>query len=312
MDSSSVIITGGGGFVGRHLIAELQQKSSFSRILVFDTHVEHLPLGVEGYEVDITNPKTYQHILRDNNPAWIIHLAAVSSVGFAIDHPDITKTVNVFATEQLLEVSKKLGNETKFLIISSADIYGRVDLEIVPELPLSGAHPTNPYAQSKLDMEMMIEEKYNDRCIRVRPFPHIGPGQNKGFVTADFASQIAAIEKGDQDPVVSVGNLDAKRDFTDVRDVVRAYNLLLEKGRMGEVYHVASSQAHSISDVLATMLSMSSVAIEVSQDASRMRPSDTPILIGSAEKIFLETAWKPEISFETSLKDVLNDWRGRS
>lgn len=312
MNNGSVIITGGGGFVGKHLIAELQRKSAFSRILVFDTHVVNLPSDVEGYEVDIINLETYQHILRDSNPSWIIHLAAVSSVGFSIEHPDITKTVNVFATEQLLEASAKLGNETKFLIISSADIYGHVDANAVSELPLSQAHPTNPYAQSKFDMEKMIEEKYNDRCIRVRPFPHIGPGQGRGFVTADFASQVAAIEKGKQAPVIAVGNLDAKRDFTDVRDVVRAYRLLIEKGRMGEVYHVASSQARPISDVLTAMLSMSEVSIKVSQDVSRMRPSDNPVLVGSAEKIFLETAWKPEISFETSLKDILDDWRKRS
>lgn len=312
MDQGSVIITGGTGFVGKHLIAEFQKSAFFSRIILLDRSVENLPEGVEGHAVDITNPETYVDVLRDTNAAWVIHLAAVSSVGFSLQHKDMTRTVNVFATEDLLKQAIAVRADTKFLVISSADIYGNVDPVPLVELPLGMAHPTNPYGESKLEMERIIERDYNEHCIRVRPFPHIGPGQNTGFVTADFASQIAAIEKGKQSSQILVGNLEARRDFTDVRDVVRAYRLLIEKGVLGEVYHVASGRAHSIQDILDTLLGMSSISIQTTQDPSRMRPSDNPVLVGAIDKITEATGWKPEISLETSLKDILEDWRTRA
>lgn len=311
MKSGSVLITGGGGFVGRHLIAELQRHNSFSRIIVLDAKSQALPRGIEGHVVDITDSKTYTPIIQDAQPDWIIHLAAVSSVPFAIEHPELTRTVNVFATDHLIDTTLSVSPGAAFLVVSSADIYGSTGSEPVIELPLAQAHPLNPYAESKLEMELRIEEKYNNSCIRVRPFPHIGPGQATGFVTSDFASQIAAIEKGGHGSAIAVGNLDAKRDFTDVRDVVRAYRLLIEGGRKGEVYHVASSRAHTISEVLETLLSFSSASITVTQDPSRMRPSDNPVVVGSIEKIMREISWKPEISFRDSLKDILEDWRLR-
>ncbi|MDA1168933.1 MAG: GDP-mannose 4,6-dehydratase [bacterium] len=311
MTERSVIITGGLGFVGRHLIRELQSQASFSRIIILDRSIENLPLGVEGHAVDITNSETYADILRDTKPDWIIHLAAVSSVGFSLSHEDITRTVNVFATEELIKQTIVLVPTVKFLVISSADIYGVARSAPIVELPLSEANPTNPYGKSKLEMEQIIERDYNSYCIRARPFPHIGPGQNTGFVTADFASQIVAIENGKQPAEILVGNLDAKRDFTDVRDVVRAYRLLIEKGELGEVYHVASSRAYSIQFILDSLIALSSSEIHIKHDESRMRPSDTPVLIGDIQKIIAATGWKPEISLETSLKDILEDWRSR-
>ncbi len=318
MSQRSVVITGGLGFVGRHLIRELQAHASFSRIIVLDTTADNVPIKVEAHAVDITKPETYVDILRDASPSWIIHLAAVSSVGVSLANEDLTRTVNVFATEELLKQATAIDTDVKFLVISSADIYGKVDAAPLVELPLSQANPTNPYGKSKLEMEQIIEQNYNKYCIRARPFPHIGPGQHLGFVTADFASQIVAIEKGKftrrsggQSPEILVGNLEARRDFTDVRDVVRAYRLLIEKGTLGEVYHIASSRAYSISYVLDTLLAMSSSAIQVKQDASRMRPSDTPVLVGAIDKLTAATAWKPEIPIETSLKDILEYWRKR-
>lgn len=319
MANGSIIITGGTGFVGRHLIAQLQKHSSFSRIFVFDKAGENLPLGVIGHAVDIADSSTYIDALRDIRADWIVHLAAVSSVGFSLAHPAITRTINVFATEELIQQALSARSDTKFLIVSSADIYGVSSPTAISELPLSACHPGNPYAQSKFEMEQIIEEKYNQHCLRVRPFPHIGPGQRTGFVTADFASQIAAIEKGKftrriggHAPEIVVGNLEAKRDFTDVRDVVRAYRLLIEKGTLGEVYHIASSRAHSIQYVLDSLLALSSSAIHIKQDASRMRPSDTPVLIGDIQKITAATGWTPEIPLEKSLKDILIDWRNRA
>ncbi len=311
MESGSVLITGGGGFVGRHLIAELQRNNSFSRIVVLDAKEQDYPRGVEGRVCDIAQSSTYAPVIADVRPDWVIHLAAVSSVPFAIKHPELTRTVNVIATDQLIDTTLSVSPSASFLIISSADIYGSTSSDPVAELPLAKAHPLNPYAESKLEMERLIEEKYNASCIRVRPFPHIGPGQATGFVTSDFASQIAAIEKGIHGPTMLVGNLDAKRDFTDVRDVVRAYRLLIEEGRKGEVYHVASSRVHAISEVLEVLLSFSTASITVTQDPSRMRPSENSIVVGSIEKIMQETSWKPEIPFRDSLRDILEDWRSR-
>lgn len=311
MIGESIIITGGGGFVGRHLIAELQKSASFSRIIVFDRTSDGFPEDVEVHTVDIANPDTYTSLFQDIRPSWVVHLAAVSSVGFSLTHADLTRTVNVFGTETLIQRGLAARSDTKFLVISSADIYGHVSSSPLIELPLAQAHPTNPYGESKLEMERIIEDSYNEHCIRVRPFPHIGPGQSTGFVTADFASQIAAIEKGKQEPVLSVGSLTAQRDFTDVRDVVRAYRLLMERGLMGEVYHVASGQARSIQSILDMFLAISRVPITMYEDASRMRPSDNPVLVGSAEKIKKQTGWNAEIPLETSLRDILDYWRSR-
>lgn len=311
MENRAVIITGGGGFVGRHLIAELQSTKAFDRIIVFDRNIADFGSGVESYAVDITDIESKKDLIQDIQPAWVIHLAAIAGVGFSIEHPDITRTVNVFGTKSLLETTISASPATKFLVISSADIYGAVSSDPIPELPLTAAHPRNPYAESKLEMESLIEKEFNDRCIRVRPFPHIGPGQQRGFVTADFSSQIAAIEAGVQEPVISVGNLTAIRDFSDVRDVVRAYRLLLDRGILGEAYHVASGVGRNIESVLASLLAMSRVAIRTELDQSRMRPSDTPTVVGNADKLKMATGWSSVITFEQTLADVLNDWRNR-
>ncbi len=308
--ADTIAITGGNGFVGRHLIEEFRRHTD-ARLVVLDRHVSDLPPGVEGHEADMTDIATYAATLRGIKPDWIVHLAAVSSVGFSLANEDITRTVNVFGTKSLIEQALSFRSDTKFLIVSSADLYGKGGARPLPELSLSQAHPKNPYAQSKLEMEQMIEKSYNSHCIRVRPFPHIGPGQKTGFVTADFASQIAAIEKGKQDPVMLVGNLEAQRDFTDVRDVVRAYRLLMQGGSMGEVYHVASAKAHSIQTILDMLLGMSNVSIGIEQDSSRMRPSDIPILVGSIDKITKQVGWRPEISLSTTLHDTLEYWRSQ-
>lgn len=309
MENKTVIITGGNGFVGRHFIQEVQKNDFASRIIVFDTNIDELTQGVEGYKVDIIDIACVKDSIAEAQPAWIVHLAAIANVQFASDNPELTRTVNVFGTKQLLDTVLAVSPNTKFLIISSADIYGHAGSGPLSELQLIDVHPTNPYSQSKYEMEQMIEANYNEHCIRVRPFPHIGPGQKRGFVTADFASQIAAIEMGKQQPVIRVGNLTMQRDFTDVRDVVRAYRLLMEQGTLGEVYHVASGVARSIQGVLNALLEMSGVRITIQQDPVRMRTSDNPILVGDSTKLYEATSWTPVIPFEQSLHDILNDWR---
>lgn len=306
-----VVITGGNGFVGKHLLNELKKQWPEVRLVVWDKNIKNLSAGVWGVEVDITKPDTYISSLKEHQPVWIVHLAAIAPILAAIKDPELTFKVNTVATETLLkEISTKSSN-TKVLIISSADIYGIESTTPLSELPLDEARPRNPYAQSKLMMEKIIEKNFNHFVLRARPFPHIGPGQGRGFVTADFASQIAAAEQGKQEPVIRVGDLSTKRDFTDVRDVVRAYRLLMEKGKLGEVYHIASEKAVMISEILESLRTLAKVDVEVVEDADKIRPSDIKVIVGSAKKLKDETGWSPKISIDQSLKDILNWWRTR-
>lgn len=294
----SVVITGGRGFVGQYLADELRRECPEVKVVAWDRP-----------EVDITDPETYKHSLEELKPKWIVHLAAFSAVGESFKQAELVRQVNVEGTRKLLECIAAVSPDTRAIVASSADIYGFGTEEPLKELPLKEAKPKSPYARSKRDMEAMIEDNFNDRVIRVRPFPHIGPKQRMGFVTADFASQIAAIEKGSQLPVIKTGNLSARRDFTDVRDVARAYRLLLERGKTGEVYHVASGAAESIQTILDRLLGLSRVPVTVKPDPERLRPSDIPILVGDASKLKAATGWEPVIPLDQTLRDILEWWR---
>lgn len=326
---NTVIVTGGAGFVGRHLVTELAEHWRGARIIVWDKKLEGLPSHVEGVAVDITQPETYRQSLQKVQPDWVVHLAAIAAVPVALQNPALVREINVHGTQRLLEAVRKVSSNTKVFFVSTADIYGvskhTQSGRPIPELPLTEAAPKNPYAQSKYDAERIIEDSFSNQVVRVRPFPHIGPGQGLGFVTADFASQIAAIEAslpaaclpdgqgqaGKQLPVIKVGNLEAKRDFTDVRDVVRAYRLLLEGNYLGEVFHVASGRAVAIQSMLDMLLSLSNSSITVQQDPSRLRPSDNPVIVGDTTKLKKATGWMPRIPLEQSLRDALEDWRAR-
>ncbi len=322
MDRETVVITGGAGFVGRYLIEELRREEPRYSLVVWDRDISRIPEGVKAALVDITEPSSYRHHLKTLRPAWIVHLAAVTSVPASLRDPDLTRRVNVEATRGLLEAVERFSPATNVLVASTATMYDQGSAVPLLELPLAGMHPSDPYAQSKWEMERMIEEHFSKRVLRVRPFPHIGPGQSLGFVTADFSSQIAAIEARKQEPVIRVGNLEAQRDFTDVRDVVRAYRLLMGSGVFGEacpaaerergicgVYHVASGKAVSIRSVLDMLLSFSPVAVEVHEDPQRMRMMDILVLVGDARRLREVTGWQPQIPLECSLKDILTWWR---
>lgn len=330
MTEETVIVTGGNGFVGKYLVEELKREAPGTRVVVWDRSVEGLSDGVEGVEIDVVQPESYRESLQREQPVWVVHLAAVPSAALASQNGELAREVNVEGTRNLFREVERLSPGTRVMAVSSADIYGSTGLTTggqgastpLSELPLEEARPRNLYAQTKWEMERVIEEHFADMAIRVRPFPHIGPGQALGYVTADFASQVAAIESGRQKPILRVGNLEAKRDFTDVRDVVRAYRLLMEKGVYGEacsaaerergvcgVYHVASGKAVSIQDVLDRLLALSEADVKVEQDPKLMRPSDVPVLVGDAAKLKQATGWQPTISLDTSLKGILDYWR---
>jgi GDP-4-dehydro-6-deoxy-D-mannose reductase len=198
----------------------------------------------------------------------------------------------------------------RFLIISSSTIYdSKAPLPLTEDSPVE---PSSPYAVSKIAQEQMAHY-YHGRgfeSIIARPFNHIGPGQGPGFIVPDLAKQIIAAEKGGPQEIL-VGNLDAQRDYTDVRDIVRAYRLLLDKGRAGEIYNICSGQARSGHDILKGLLALTDCHPEVKQDAAKIRPSDNPLIYGSRQKLTDHTAWQPAIAIETTLADVINDWRSR-
>jgi GDP-4-dehydro-6-deoxy-D-mannose reductase len=221
---------------------------------------------------------------------------------------------NILAQLNLIQAFLNLGIQPRLLVVSSAEIYGPVHADQLPIREDAPLRPTNPYGVSKVAQDMLGLQYYLSHTlpiVRVRPFNHIGPGQSEGFVAVDFAIQIARIEHGLQAPVIRVGNLAAQRDFTDVRDVVRAYWLLMEKAVPGEVYNVASGQAYSIQYLLDVLLSYSTTPIEVQTDPARMLPIDVPVIRGDASRLRQATGWGVTIPFEQTLLDVLNDCRQR-
>ncbi len=312
-----IFITGAGGFVGGHLVEHLLTQPDLTiDAAVFDPpgqnpRLDGLP--VNQLQADLRDAELVDSLIETAQPDMIIHLAALADVGQSFKAPWRTFENNVLAQINLLEAVKKSCPQARVLVISSAEIYGAAGgaRGLDESTPFE---PANPYSVSKLTQDMLGLQYFISHhipVIRARPFNHIGPGQGKGFVTTDFASQIAAIEAGQREPVMFVGNLTAERDFTDARDVVRAYYLMLTQGQPGDVYNVGSGRAHSIQYLLDTLLSYSTVKIEVRQDPARMRPSDVPRRIGDAAKLRQRTGWEPIIPFEQSLLDILNDWRQR-
>ncbi|GAG14942.1 unnamed protein product, partial [marine sediment metagenome] len=231
-----------------------------------------------------------------------------SSVKKSFDYPELCKKINVQGTKNILESTLKTKISPRILIISSADIYG-----IPKKIPIPENHelnPVSPYAESRKEQEALCKE-YADKLkiIILRSFPHIGPGQLPIFVTADFSKQIAEIEKGINPPIMKIGNIKAKRDFTDVRDMVKAYLLAIEKCKPGEIYNVCSGNSYSIQEILDKQLSFSKVKIKLEHDPNRMRPSDIPELTGDNSKFKQATGWQPEITIDQTLKDLLDYWR---
>ncbi|MBN1202464.1 MAG: GDP-mannose 4,6-dehydratase [Anaerolineae bacterium] len=312
-----VLITGAGGFVGGHLVdLLLKQPELMLHAAVFfppgqNPRLDNRPISQQ--QLDLRDAEAACSIVETVRPDLLFHLAALADVGKSFKNPWETLENNIRAQVNLLQAVRTLKLDTRVLIVSSAEIYGPADIgEALDEN--TPFQPASPYSVSKVTQDMLALQYYLAHkmpIIRARPFNHIGPSQQGGFVAADFASQIAAIEAGQQEPVMYVGNLAAERDFTDVRDVVRAYYLMLTRGTPGQAYNVCSGQAHSIQYLLDTLRGYSTHPIEVRQDPARMRPSDVPRRLGDATKLRECTGWQPTISFEQCLLDILNDWRVR-
>jgi GDP-4-dehydro-6-deoxy-D-mannose reductase len=306
-----VLVTGATGFVGRHLGVLLAGEG----MDVFGTCFPDKPCPEDRQlaHLDLRDHAIGAWVERVR-PEWVIHLAAVSNVRKSWENRRETLETNLVGTQNLLEAVRRFAPSAKMLFVSSSDVYG---LRPPAEKHFQEADPfqaVNPYAYSKIAGELLcrfyLEVEKSDIVI-ARPFPHTGPGQAPDFVFSDWASQIVQAERGLAEPVIRVGNLEVRRDYSDVRDVVRAYLGLMRRGRRGEVYNICTGRAVSLRDVLETLLSLAQKFIRVEQDPAKLRKTDIPYLAGDAAKIAAETGWRAEIPLERTLGDLLQYWRAR-
>lgn len=311
------LITGINGFVGSHLAEYLQEK----KIRIIGTiypknstqNILHIIKKIKTFPCDLSIPREIENIIRKTKPDIIFHLAAQGFVPFSWKDPIGTLNINVLGTLYVLNAVKEYSPKTKILIIGSSDEYGSVDGErpVKEETPLN---PQNPYAVSKLCSDLLsaqLGKFYKLHTVRVRAFPHIGPRQSPNFVIPDFCRQIALIEKHKQPPIIKVGDLNSKRDFTDVRDMVRAYWSAIKKGKSGEVYNISSEKAFSIGEILKILIKMSKTKIKIKTDFSKLRLQDTRVKLGNSQKFRNLTGWKPRIPIEQTLKETLEWWRNQ-
>lgn len=298
------LITGYSGFVGKYLATELRNNG-------YD--VTGTDISGEDVEIaDLLDTDSLFSMLKRCEPDVIFHLAGQAAVGLSWQIPRKTFDINVGGTINLLDSVRQLEKKPRILIVGSSDQYGIVKPEDCPIRETLGMNPQSPYAISKMAQEktaVVLAQAYGIDIVLTRSFNHIGPGQKKGFVIADFCAEIAAIESGRKDPVMHVGNLSAKRDFTDVRDVVQAYRLLIEKGQAGQVYNIGSGSPISIQEILEKLLSLSKSSIQVDVDASKLRALDVPIVSCCYEKLHRDTGWSPTYIIADTLRDVLYYFR---
>lgn len=316
-----VLITGITGFAGSHLIDYLLEEQKDVQIFGMvrwrskTDNIEHiLEGGIKLSECDIRDAYSVRKVVEDIKPDRIFHLAAQSFVPTSWRAPAETLTTNIIGQLNIFEAMRQIGINPPIQIACSSEEYGYVKEDEVPIKETNPLRPLSPYAVSKVGQDLLGYQyfmSYGLHVVRTRGFNHTGPRRGSVFVCSDFAKQIAKIEKGKQKPVIHVGNLEAKRDFTDVRDMVRGYWLALDKGKAGEAYNICSGKAYSIKEVLDILLDMAKVKVEIKEDPQRMRPSDVPVLLGDNSKFVKQTGWKPRIKFEDSLKDLLDYWRQR-
>jgi GDP-4-dehydro-6-deoxy-D-mannose reductase len=305
------LITGAGGFVGKHLCAYLLEHTDWTMMgTVYPHPVEAQPSDscLRLRHTDLRDPETVQALVKEVQPDYIFHLAAQSIPAISFDDPWNTLETNIRSQLNILHAVRLLNSPARVLVIGSNEEYGRPKETDLPLTETSPLRPTNPYAVSKVTQDLLglqFHLAYEIDVVRLRPFNHTGPGQSPRFVVPAFASQIARIEAGLQEPVLRVGNLEAARDFTDVRDMVRAYHLAATRGEPGEVYNLASGRPQSVQGLLDTLVSYSRVEIHIETDPDRYRPVDVPEVYGSAAKFHRLTGWSPHIPFDQTLQDTL-------
>lgn len=311
-----VFITGATGFAGSHLVDLLVAAGHQIFALVHGaTGHQELPAHelVHAVPGDLMDVDSLQTAVFEAKPDIVYHLAGQAYPERSWQNPAATVAVNTGGTANLLQAVVAFGRP-RVIVVTSAEIYGRVRPEDLPLTEMTVPQPRHPYGVSKWAASLLVpiyRQRYRLPVIEARPFNHIGPRQALGFVAPDFASQLAAIKLGQKAATISVGNLDARRDFTDVRDVVRAYVDLAETGEPGEAYLICSGQPVPILALLTILIELSQVDVEIIPDPTRMRPSDTPSLYGSYAKLQQHTGWQPKVPLRESLIAVFQEWLDR-
>ncbi len=313
-DPARILITGVGGFVGRHLVRYLVERGDLALGLGLEPPlVETARLLTANWRLDLLDGDALIGVLSEAKPRAIIHLAGQSSAGLSFDRPIDTFRANALGTYVLLEAVRARCRDTRVLVVGSGEVYGPQPpgTRVEESAPL---RPRSPYALSKAAAEAIAEMHatlHGLDVVRTRSFGHVGPGQSDRFVLPSFAQQIARIESGQAGPAVHVGNLDVTRDLCDVRDVVMAYRALLAHGRSGAVYNVCRGVGVRLDEILDRLRSRAKVSIRVERDPERIRPADVPYLVGNPRAIEEDTGWRASIPLERSIDDLLGEWRAR-
>lgn len=315
-----VLITGITGFAGSHLADYILQNHPEVQVyglIRWRSRLEnilHIKDKIELREADLKDFVSLRKCLEEIKPDRIFHLAAQSFVPTSWKCPSETFTINAIGQINLFEAVLSLKLSPKIQVAGSSEEYGLTFPDEIPMKETNPLRPLSPYAVSKVAQDLLAYQyfkSYGLRTVRTRGFNHTGPRRGDVFICSTFAKQIAEIEKKKRKPVISVGNLEAKRDFTDVRDTVRAYWLCLEKGKEGEVYNIGRGEAYSMQEILEMLLSLASLNIKIEVDPTRLRPSDVPILVSDCTKFTQLTGWEPKVPFRQSLQDLLDFWRER-
>jgi GDP-4-dehydro-6-deoxy-D-mannose reductase len=309
--SSEILVTGAAGFAGSHLIDLL--SASGARIVAWHRPGGTPPrahAGTRWEAVDLLDRDQVDAAVARLSPSAVYHCAGEAHVGRAWDSTESTFAINVRGTHHLLEALERAGTPVRVLVPSSALVYGSANDALNEEHALK---PGSPYALSKLAQEMLAVKQHGPLAVTIaRAFNHFGPRQDPHFVASSFARRIADIELGRWAPEISVGNLDARRDLTDVRDTVRAYRLILERGQPGRPYNICSGRAISIRELLDRLIARARVPVDVKVDPARYRQNDTPLLLGSPDRLRDELGWTPTIPLEQTLDDLLEYWRTKT
>lgn len=300
------LVTGATGFAGGHLLERLVSRGGAAFAWA---HRGGVPpssaAAVTWQQIDLLDPQALRNALGAARPSVIYHCAGLAHVHDAWRAPAAALRVNAVGTHHLLDAVRDAGLSCRIVVTGSALVYQPSTEALTEEAPIG---PAGPYAVSKLAQEMTAAASPLP-VVLVRPFNHAGPRQSPGYATSAFAQQIAEIEAGRREPVLHVGNLDARRDITDVRDTVRAYEALAADAKIGTPYNVCSGRAHTMRDLLDILLSLSRVRVRIEIDPSRLRPSDNPVILGSHDRLTRDTGWTPQIPIEQTLADLLDYWR---
>jgi GDP-4-dehydro-6-deoxy-D-mannose reductase len=309
-----VLITGISGFAGSHFARLLLRETPWTLIAVSrSTQGERDNARINWWQADLRDGDVVHRLIRHERPDVVVHMAAQASVPTSWQKPWETYQDNIQSQLNLFEAINTANLTPRIIVVSSNEVYGRA--ESAQELPYKETHslrPNNPYAVSKVTQDMMaLQYRLSHKLdvVVARPFNHVGPNQSSKFVVADFANQIAQIEQGLREPVMRLGNMEAQRDFTDVRDVARAYLALIKGANSGQIYNVCSGVPRSIQSILNTLFTLSPVRIKQETDPNKFRKIDTPVSYGDATKLRQDTGWEPVIPFEQTLSETLDYWR---